>query len=130
MSSIIYASDSRPLIALLMVTLKDRPDRKPGVSTTAIAHRPVRIFSSLFCCVRCMMAYAAEGSPRKERQTEAHNRGVKPEKLIFELEFVLRGKLGWQPRYIRPNSASKKQAGRRLLASAKVERATGLTPRR
>ena len=31
---------------------------------------------------------AAQG---KERQTEAHHRGVQAEQLVFELEFVLRG---------------------------------------
>jgi len=34
---------------------------------------------------------AAEGSPRKERQAEAHHHGVQAEELVFELEFVLRG---------------------------------------
>jgi len=34
---------------------------------------------------------AAEGSPRKERQAEAHHRGLQAEELVFELEFVLRG---------------------------------------
>jgi hypothetical protein len=57
LSSVICSLDSRPLMALLMATLKDGPDRKLGVSPTAIAQGPVRIFSSLSCFVRCMMAY-------------------------------------------------------------------------
>jgi len=34
---------------------------------------------------------AAAGSPGKQRQAEAHHRGVQAEELVFELEFVLRG---------------------------------------
>lgn len=33
---------------------------------------------------------AAEGSPGKERQAEAHDRGIRAEELVFELKFVLR----------------------------------------
>jgi hypothetical protein len=71
---------------------------------------------------------AAARSPREPRQTEAHHRGVEAEELVFKLEFVLRCQR-LQRWYIKPNNASKKEAGRRLWASAKVERATGLTPK-
>ena len=67
----------------------------------------------------------AQGKSDRQRLTTVASR---LKSLFLNLNLCF-GARGWQRRYIKPNSASKKEAGRWLLASAKVERATGLTPR-
>jgi hypothetical protein len=71
---------------------------------------------------------AAAGSPGEQRQTEAHHGGIQAVELVFELEFVLRGQ--WLAAPVHQTKQRLKEGGGRWwLASAKVERATGLTPR-
>src|SRR4030067_1754227 len=66
----------------------------------------------------------AQGKSVRQRLTTVASRR---RSLFLNLSLCF-GASGWQRRYIKPNSASKKEAGRWLLASAKVERATGFSP--